>query len=66
MRILERGTIPTERIHIARCDVCSTKVEFQRKEANLVVDPETSLQRVEIECPVCKATIKDRIRSGEA
>jgi uncharacterized protein with PIN domain len=62
MRILERGTLPGEYIHIARCDVCNTKVEFQRKEGTTMADPETGLQRVEIECPVCHSTIKDRIR----
>lgn len=56
MNILERGTPPGERVHVARCQTCKTQVEFEEREARQGEDQREGIHFV-VDCPVCKRLI---------
>ena len=56
MKIIRRGTLPTEKVYEGTCNHCDTVVEFQAKEAKLVSDQRDG-DYYEIQCPVCGHTI---------
>ena len=56
MRIIERGEIPSERVHEVRCSNCYSKIEFQEHEAKKTYDQRDGNYMI-IECPVCNDKI---------
>jgi len=64
MKILKKGCLPKERRHVATCDNCRTKFEFQEGEAKMVSDQRDG-DYLEVKCPLCKDGIcVDVRRSG--
>ena len=56
MEIIERGTLPSDRVHEGRCDTCRTKVRFKQSEAKYVPDQRDG-DFLQVGCPVCGQTI---------
>lgn len=53
MRIIHRGTPPTEETRDCECRTCGTEFEFERREATVVPDQRDG-DALKIECPVCR------------
>lgn len=51
MRIITKGTIPSEKWYIAKCNHCGTKFEFQQKEGTLTYDQRDG-NFITIACPL--------------
>lgn len=52
MKILERGTKPTNKVYTVRCTHCRTKFEFARHEGKVIYDQREG-DFIMIACPVC-------------
>lgn len=63
MKILKKGRIPGDIIHIGKCTNCGTEVEFKRSEGEFIHDPRDG-DHVKVACPVCQQPIYSHIRSG--
>lgn len=60
IEILERGINPEEKVYVARCYRCKTKVKFRRKDADYVPGyDQRDGSEVRVTCPVCNGSISD-------
>lgn len=56
MKIIYKGIKPSETVHRATCNTCSSTMEFQRHEGAIFYDQRDG-DTISIECPVCQAKI---------
>lgn len=56
MKIIERGTPPSEKPIEGRCSNCRTIFEFMQNEAKLICDQRDG-NYWHLNCPVCKHTV---------
>jgi len=56
MKILERGTKPTDKVYTVRCQHCKTKFEFAQHEGKVIYDQRDG-DFISIACPVCKSIV---------
>lgn len=56
MEILKRGTPPKERTHQATCRACGTEFRFRESEGRVTHDQRDG-DFIQIDCPVCAATV---------
>lgn len=56
MKILYRGTKPSETVHRATCSTCKSQIEFQRHEGKINNDQRDG-NTIEVDCPVCETKI---------
>lgn len=52
MKIIERGTKPTDKVYTVRCRQCETKFEFEKHEGKVTCDQRDG-DYISIVCPVC-------------
>jgi len=65
MKILERGTLPSEQVFRVSCRKCKSKLEFTAKEAKYESDwwkvdcPDWTIHFAQwkVDCPVCKQLV---------
>lgn len=57
MKILKRGTPPSEVVYDVTCNNCHSEIQFERKEATFGQDQREGDSWLEIKCPVCDAKI---------
>lgn len=61
MKVIFKGTAPSETIHRGTCNRCKTIVEFARHEAKYTSDQRDG-DYLTVECPECKALIHASVR----
>lgn len=52
MKILQRGSLPGEKIYRAVCHSCMSHIEFEQREGKIVHDQRDG-GYVTVDCPVC-------------
>ena len=57
MKILERGTLPSNRVFRVSCNTCKSKLEFTAGEAKQDSDLRGGDTWWKVDCPVCKALV---------
>ncbi len=56
VEILERGQVPADRVYVAQCPTCGSRLRFKMSEARYSTDQRDG-DAVVVTCPVCTGQV---------
>lgn len=61
MRVIHRGTLPSDRLYEGTCTSCGTQVEYKKGEAQVSPDQRDN-GATYVHCPVCNGFIWGKLK----